>query len=68
MKYSFVIAALVGAMSQADLVEATAVTRHHNHHHHSYVQDDDKAEEGKNVEESKKEAAAHAEVKAEVKK
>ena len=37
----------------------------------SCIQDDDKkdeAEEGKNVEESKKEAAAHAEVKAEVKK
>merc|ERR1712086_47509 len=58
MKYSFVIAALVGAMSQVDLAEATAVARHHHHHHQSFVQGDDKEEEGKDVEQSKKEAAA----------
>ena len=63
MKYSFVIAALVGAMSQADLAEATAVANHHHHQHQAYVQDEDKAEEGKDVEQSKKEAAAVAEIK-----
>merc|ERR1712086_308109 len=65
MKYSFVIAALVGAMSQVDLAEATAVARHHHHHHQSFVQGDDKEEEGKDVKQSKdklnKAKAKHAE-------
>ena len=69
MKYSFVIAALVGAMTQVDLAEATAVSRHHRrHHHHQFVQDDDKAEEGKDVEQAKKEETAMKEVKKEVAK
>merc|ERR1712046_346920 len=76
MKYSFVIAALVGAMTQVDLAEATAVSRHHRrHHHHQFVQDDDKAE-AKVVKEFKeklgkakaKKAAKDAEKAAEEKK